>query len=180
MSRKNIIKIVFIMVMGVLAAPAAAAPINYALGGTVTASSSWAGNGPANVIDGNSSTVWNSGGFLLAWIQIDLGVSQMINEVDAFVVQSPAGNTVHNLYLDNVLMHTWNQVTSNGDLLTWVLPAATNVQLIKLETVTSPSWVAWGEISVLGNAAQVPAPTAFVLLALGLVAVVSMKKYQSA
>src|SRR5438046_5341669 len=61
----------------------------------VTASGSWGGNVPGNAVDGNSATIWNSGGWATQWIQLDLGRTYAIRKIRLQVAQSPAGTTNH-------------------------------------------------------------------------------------
>jgi len=172
----KVMQIILLVSISTTASSTFATPINYALNGTATADNSWNGHVPNNTIDGNNSSYWNSGHFPSAWIEIDLGAEQEIAEINAFVGQLPAGNTVHNIYLDSTLSHTWNQFTDAGDILTWVLPTKINAQLIKIETVSSPSWVSWGEISVLSEVSAVPVPAAAWLFGSGLIGLIGIKR----
>jgi len=176
MDINKVMKFVLVASMSMQASSVFATSINYALNGTAIADSSWNGHVPENAIDGDNTSYWNSGHFPSGWIEIDLGVSLGIAEINASVAQLPAGNTVHNIYLDNVLSHTWNQFTDAGDLLTWILPTNTNAQLIKIETVSSPSWVAWGDISVLNEVSQVPVPASVWMFGTGLIGLIGVKK----
>ena len=118
---------------------------------TVTASSFYQESIPANAIDSDEKTSWNAGAHPFQWININLGAEQEISEITALVVQSPSGFTAHNLFLDDVLSHSWNEETENGQVLTWALPEGVIAQNIRIETNTSDSWVAWSEISVFGS-----------------------------
>ena len=176
MSNSKVVKFMLIALVSMQASPIFATSINYALNGTATASSSWNEHVPENVIDGDNTTYWNSGRFPSAWVEIDLGASKDIAEIKASVAQLPEGSTVHNIYLDNVLSHTWSQFTDVGDLLTWVLPTNTDAQLIKIETISSPSWVAWGDISVLNEVSQVPVPATIWMFGTSLIGLIGVKK----
>ena len=152
-------------------ASASATVINHALTSTATASSSYLANTPNLAADGNTSTLWNSGGHT-AWINFDLGSAKSISKITGLVIQNPSGATEHQIYLDNILSHTWSGITTNGDLLTWLLPTATTVQNIRIQTSSSPSWVAWAEVSI----AEVPVPAPLVLMGLGILAIGITKK----
>lgn len=151
---------------------ATATVINHALTSTVTASSEWLTNTPDLAADGDTSTLWNAGDFPIQWINFDLGSAKSISKITGLVVQTPSpADTIHQIYLDNLLSHTWSGITANGDLLTWLLPTATNVQNIKIQTTVSPSWVAWAEVSI-EEEIPVPAPAPLALMCLGLAALV--------
>lgn len=131
--------------------------VNLSLNSTIKASTTWEDNLPEKAIDGNAATGWNSGvgsvssGGTLQWIEIDLGSRKEITEITALVDQDPAGDTVHNVFFDGVLSHTWSGATDKGDQLAWALPESIKAQKIRVETPTTPSWVAWYEISITGS-----------------------------
>ncbi len=63
------------------------------------------------------------------------------------------------MFLDNILSHTWQGNTKTDDELTWTPPAGARAQEVRIETVSSPSWVGWKEISIQGpDAAPIPNP----------------------
>ncbi|MBT8152963.1 discoidin domain-containing protein [Epibacterium ulvae] len=140
-----------------------AATVNWALEGTATVS---AGASSASLaIDGDTNTSWNAGRHPFNFIEIDLGQVREFSAVRALVGQRPNGNTLHNVFLDNVLSYTWDQHTSGGDWLTFELPEPTQAQVVRIDTVRSPSWTAWNEIQVLqGDIAPVPLPASALLL----------------
>jgi hypothetical protein len=122
-----------------------------------TASSALAGFPASLAVDGQEGTVWNSGGFPVQWIEIDLGEPYTIASIRLTVEQSPAGETVHRVYGkgpgtggDFVLLTTLSGVTESLDVLDYT-PAEPlrDVQFIRVETITSPSWVGWREIEVI-------------------------------
>lgn len=125
--------------------------VNLASSATVTATGSYLDNVPENAIDSNVDTYWSSGGMAQQWIEIDLGKKQDITEIQLLAEQTPAGKTSHNIYIDNEYIYNWSGETTGGQLLTYVLPQVVNGQTIKVETVVSPSWVAWSEVTILGH-----------------------------
>ncbi len=140
-----------------------AATVNWALEGTATVSRG--GSTAALAIDGDETTGWNAGSLPFHFFEIDLGQQREVSAVRALVGQRPNGNTLHNVFLDGVESFTWDQFTSNGDWLTFVLPEPTEVQFVRIETVSSPSWTAWNEIQILqGDIAPVPVPASALLL----------------
>lgn len=132
---------------------------NYATNSTISASSLSGAHTTAYVADGNVETSWGSGVFPTSWIAFDFGNSKAITEIRAIVDQKPSGETIHQVFLDNILSHTWQGNTKTDDELTWTPPASARAQKVRIETVSSPSWVGWKEISIQGpDAAPIPNP----------------------
>ena len=69
--------------------------------------------------------------------------------------QSPAGPTVHDVYgrsIDGslVLLHRFKGTTQDGMILSYSPPGPwTSFRAIRIQTSSSPSWVAWKEIEIL-------------------------------
>lgn len=133
-----------------------ASSVNVALGGTVTASSTYESSSPANVVDGDPSTLWNAGQGAPAWIEIDLGASCRIDRATLIVEQTPEGPTVHNVSFGTEArefspIEVLSQQTADGQALTCGADSARDgVRFVRVETTSSPSWVAWKEIEVWG------------------------------
>ncbi len=132
-----------------------AAPENLALGREVMASAELK-TGPAfAAVDGSLGTTWNAGAFPAQWIQIDLGFAVPVGLVRLVVAQSPEGPTRHRLYGGETsrslgLLHTFEGSTTDGQVLRFTADADDPpLRFLRIETETSPSWVAWREIEVL-------------------------------
>ena len=119
-------------------------------GTTFSASSSYAGAGPAMAFDGNPATLWNAGAHPIHWIEVDFGSPQELSGIHALVSQSPAGNTVHQVSLDGILAFTWSGNTSDYQWLDHAFAAPQTARRVRITTTSSPSWVAWFEIQILG------------------------------
>lgn len=120
---------------------------------TATASAqATSATGPNNTLLGNPTLVWSSGGFAPQWIEFDLGVNKTISSLKLTVVQSPNGNTVHQIFAGpnsspTALVASVAEVTSDGQILTVTFSEPiSNIRYIRILTVTSNSWVAWGPI----------------------------------
>lgn len=131
---------------------AAGVPRNLALQGTATASAETADGAPALANDGLIETVWSSGGGAPQWIEIDLGSERTIREIHLDVAQDPAGLTTHVISVKGsggmfVPVKTFMLSTEE---LRWLVfkPASplVGVQVIRVETTSSPSWVAWRDV----------------------------------
>ena len=111
----------------------------------------------ALAVDRDYGTIWNSGGGPTQWIEIDLGGEYNISEIRLTTSQYPAGRTTHVIKGksgDNgaqfVLLHTFDGTTNDGDKLIFAPEnALKSIRYIRVETVESPSWVAWREIEVI-------------------------------
>jgi hypothetical protein len=105
----------------------------------------------AFVFDHDPQKPWNSGGSAPGWIQLDLGQSTTITKVRLLTAQNPAGPTSHQI-LGGLTPDSLTPIgTLDGDTADsqWLeLQAKDQVRYLKIVTVKSPSWVAWGEIEV--------------------------------
>ncbi|WNG16110.1 discoidin domain-containing protein [Cystobacter fuscus] len=119
-----------------------------------SAQSSYAGTPPSSAIDGNVGTQWNAGAGPSRWIELDLGGTTVVKKLRLLTSQSPAGQTTHRIYVGNTpapasLVSTLNDVTSDNVWLEVdLLGRGISGRYIRIETVTSPGWVAWRELEV--------------------------------
>jgi F5/8 type C domain len=125
-----------------------------------SASSSASGNPPAYAVDGNPNTVWNSGGYAPAWIELDLKHTVSLAKVRLMVAQDPTGPTTHQLYFGpspapTALIATLSGSTTDMQWLDVDVPGQPSGRYLRVTTTASPSWVAWREIvAVLQPPAQ--------------------------
>jgi len=118
----------------------------------VTASRSLPDQPPENAVDDNAGTNWGAGADPVQWIQVDLQGSYRINEIRLLVGQYPNGNTIHRLQVrisggEYQVVHEFNGSTNDNDWLVYTPDAPLeNVTHIRVQTLASPSWVAWKEI----------------------------------
>lgn len=136
------------------------ASANLAYQKAVTASASLPGEPPANAVDENAESQWGAGRDAPQWIEIDLGQPYDVREVRLLVAQWPEGTTYHRLRGRNAAgsfaeLHVFNQPTAGGDWLIFTPESPVeDVQVLRIDTLSSPSWVAWGEIQVFGEPAS--------------------------
>lgn len=126
---------------------------NVARGCRVTASSSYGSGLPANAVDGDPATQWNAGHHPPAWIELDLGASYSVDRVTLIVEQTPDGPTVHEVSFGNenrefTRVETLSGQTVDGQTLSFAPNSRSGVRYVRIETTSSPSWVAWNEIEV--------------------------------
>ncbi len=132
-------------------------PTNLALNATAYASHALPDQLATNAIDGAPETQWNSGHSPTQWIEIDLGKPSVITSILLTVAQYPEGNTTHQIWVRSTkgtlrLIHEFKGNTVDNQVLEFIpdFPMA-NVQMIRIVTTQSPSWVSWKEIEVLGK-----------------------------
>ncbi|MBN1977946.1 MAG: hypothetical protein JW918_11145 [Anaerolineae bacterium] len=129
---------------------------NLAFGKPVIASRFLPEEPPERAVDGQP-TQWGAGNHAPQWIQIDLGAPATVRQVRLVVSQWPAGETVHQVWgggpgEDLRLLHEFRGYTEENQVLDFV-PAAPleRIQIVRIITLASPSWVAWKEIEVIGE-----------------------------
>jgi len=119
---------------------------------TITAAT--ASNGPDSVafaFDHDPQKPWNSGGVAPGWIQLDLGQPTTIKRVRLLTAQNPPGPTSHQILGGPTPDNLAPLGTLDGDTTDaqWLeLQVKGQVRYLKIVTLKSPSWVAWGEIEV--------------------------------
>jgi hypothetical protein len=132
---------------------------NLAYGKPVTASRSLPAEPPENAVDDNSGTPWGAGDHPVQWLQVDLQGTYRVTEIRLLVAQYPAGNTTHRVQVrasdseTYQTVHEFNGSTNDND---WLVlqpdEPLENVAQVRIQTIASPSWVAWKEIQVYGEA----------------------------
>ena len=131
-------------------------PVNLALDAHMTASSSIAGSEPGKAVDGDPDTIWSAGAGPPSWIEIDLGTSQQIASIRLTVSQYPDGATRHRVSCAaspggaRQTLSTQTGSTRDLDVLDVALDPPVSCRTLRIETLASPSWVAWREIEVFG------------------------------
>jgi len=129
-----------------------------AYGKPVAASRSLSAEPPKNAVDDDVATQWGAGEGPVQWIQVDLEGSYRITEFRLLVAQYPAGNTIHRVQVRSLssdtfqTIHEFNGSTNDNEWLVFAPDTPLeNVAQIRIQTVASPSWVAWKEIQVYGE-----------------------------
>ena len=128
---------------------------NLALGKQVRASSSLPDQPPSGVVDGMSDKWWGAGAHPPQWIEIDLGEPKAIRLIRLIISQSPAGETVHQIWGGKThdqlqLLHEFKGNTVDNQVLEFNPSSPLlDIRYIRVVTIQSPSWVAWKEIELL-------------------------------
>ena len=120
----------------------------------VVASTSLPSNPPRMAVDGDLDTHWGAGADAPQWIEISLEAENTVSIVRMVVDQFPAGPTRHIIWgrtADGELVELAQVVgdTDMFDELEVEIEATVPVVGVRVETVESPSWVAWREIEVI-------------------------------
>ncbi len=113
-----------IELFGVWASDEDASPFNLAAFASVQVSSELGDSPGEFAIDGQISTIWNSGDFAPAWIELLLPEPALIFEVRLGVAQTPSGATRHRVEFgsgagDLSTVHTFDADTAGGTWLSW-------------------------------------------------------------
>lgn len=131
---------------------------NLAYNKAVSASRSLPEEPPEFAVDEIADTQWNSGADPQQWIEIDLENNYQINEISLLVAQWPEGNTIHRVQVRNtteddyITVHEFSGSTQDIDWLIFTPESPLkDVRYIRIQTIVSPSWVSWKEISVKGE-----------------------------
>jgi predicted amidohydrolase YtcJ len=124
--------------------------------GGVSASAALPSNPPAFAIDGDLETHWGAGADAPQWIEIDLAAGQTVVMVRLVVDQFPPGPTRHIIWgrtADDELVQLAEVEgdTDMFDVLEVEIDEPIPVVAIRVETLESPSWVAWREIEIMSR-----------------------------
>jgi hypothetical protein len=130
---------------------------NLALDAYTRASSALPNEPSELAVDGLGGTQWGAGADAPQWFEIDLGTPAKIHEIRLQVAQYPEGETKHTVLVRNAsgsfqAAAVFDQFTRSEE---WLVFRPENplegVQVVRVETAYSPSWVAWKEIQVFGE-----------------------------
>lgn len=129
---------------------------NVALQATTIASTTADGFPAQNVADGTPS-YWNSSSLAPQWVQLELAAPADVETIVLTVAQNPPGPSTHQLWVRQVggeltLVHTFDGVTNEGDILTFQPDEPLmGVDIVKVFTtrLSNNLWPAWHEIEIL-------------------------------
>lgn len=117
----------------------------------------------ADAVDGDPSTWWSSGDGPPQWIEIDFAAEVTISAITLTVSQDPPAAATHVFSSDGQTLLEMTQETADFDQIELVPEEPwTEVQRLRIETIDTPSWVAWREIEAFGEVtgeAEVAGPT---------------------
>lgn len=128
---------------------------NIALGKPARASRSLKSNPPRMAVDGLIGNWWGAGAFAPQWIEINLEAPFTISKFRLIPSQSPDGETVHRIWGRGPqggykLLYEFRGFTRDGQALEYSpSPPVEGIQFVKIQTISSPSWVSWREIEII-------------------------------
>ena len=132
-------------------------PVNLALRKPVTGTGPGT-DPPERLVDGKWEVGWNSGSFAPQVVEIDLETSSTIHSIRLLTGQSPNGETHHLIFgwpvgeTEPVLLHEFEGFTTTRQWLSYSPDEPwEQIERIGVGTASSPSWVAWFEIEVIGT-----------------------------
>lgn len=108
---------------------------------------------PANAVDGTEA-YWSAGSDAPQWIQIALDEPTPFVGMQLLVAQDPPGDTRHRVWAirddgTEFMVTEFAEYTEEDSVLTFALPLPLQeITVVRVETVESPSWVAWKEIEI--------------------------------
>jgi hypothetical protein len=117
-----------------------------------TTSGTYSGTAAFGGFDGDSSTIWNSGGWAPAWIQAWIWDYTRVHEIDLTMLLDRPGTSYNRLKIRTA--SGWQQVTdfagqSEGDYVRLIWTGNADINAIEVDTDSDPSWVAWRDIMIL-------------------------------
>ena len=115
------------------------------------------GNGGELAVDGNPGTWWSAGADAPQWIEVDLGAVYNIKSIRLVISQFPSGLTVHTVRGKGesaqdsyVVLYTFEGITDDSQALAYTPTQPwQGIRYLRIETLDSPSWVAWREIEII-------------------------------
>lgn len=122
----------------------------------VEASASLPDHPPGHAVDGDLETHWGAGADAPQWIEVPLGEEEAVQSVRFVVDQHPPGPTKHVVWgrLASGELVELGQIEMETEMFDELIIEADDtwsVVAIRVETVTSPSWVSWREIDIVAN-----------------------------
>ncbi len=130
---------------------------NLALGKPARTSASVDAESAALAVDGWNSSAWESGGEPRQWIEIDLEGEHTIHGIRLVPSQFPEGPTVHVVEMASAdgpmsVVHAFEGDTADSQPLTHQFAEAlVGIRYVRVTTTSSPSFVSWYEVAVLGE-----------------------------
>ena len=107
--------------------------------------------------DGDLDTLWNAQNFAAQWIAVTLDSLYVVDRIELVVAQAPAGPTSHVIWLGNgsgvrtLYKRLADIHTEDGQTLTIEISPPRPLDDLLVQTLESPSWVAWREVRVFGT-----------------------------
>lgn len=118
---------------------------------SATASGTYSSFVPANAIDGNTGTAWNSGGFAPQWIYADLGEKRPISGVKILAGTGlPSGITYYDIQVSDDAL-SWTSVAKASSSALWgVTNISASGRYVRLYVTSHSggSWIALHEFQV--------------------------------
>jgi PASTA domain/F5/8 type C domain len=144
---------------------------NVALDKPATASAYAPDHPPHDAVDGNLFSYWSAFS-PPQWFEVDLLAPYPLNKIRLAITQLPDGFTVHRVLVKGPQpgdsyreLVQFSGGTVDQQVLEWSGAGSwvDGVQFVRIETSTSPSWVAWREVETYTNCADVATGTTYTL-----------------
>ena len=107
-------------------------------------------------LDGDPKSYWSSDQHAPQWFSVVLDDLYLVDRIEIVVAQAPAGPTTHELWLESgsgmrTLYKRLTDVhTEDGQTISVDIEPPRIISGVSINTLHSPSWVAWREVRVFG------------------------------
>ncbi len=125
------------------------------------------GTEPEAAFDGNDETAWTTGAAPAPqWIEVDLGYAATLKSIRLLTFQDVAGPTDHRVTVcgadgtERELVRFTGETTDRQWLEHAAATAVSDVRVIRVRTLATPSTIGWREIQVELGAGETPKPSA--------------------
>ena len=107
-------------------------------------------------LDGDPKSYWSSDQHAPQWFSVVLDDLYLVNRIEIVVAQAPAGPTTHELWLESgsgmrtLYKRVTDVHTEDGQTISVDIEPPRIISGVSINTLHSPSWVAWREVRVFG------------------------------
>ena len=125
-------------------------------GKPVIASNTHSSSSTSYITDGKNETAWNAGNGAKQFVEIDLQSECEISSLKLNPEISPSGKTSQEIWMQNnnnnwSLAESLDLQLSSGNVIERKYDHLKNIRKVRIQTNSSPSWVAWREIEIYGK-----------------------------
>ena len=107
-------------------------------------------------LDGDPKSYWSSDQHAPQWFSVVLDDLYLVDRIEIVVAQAPAGPTTHELWLESgsgmrtLYKRVTDVHTEDGQTISVDIEPPRTISGVSINTLHSPSWVAWREVRVFG------------------------------
>ena len=107
-------------------------------------------------LDGDPKSYWSSDQHAPQWFSVVLDDLYLVDRIEIVAAQAPAGPTTHELWLESgsgmrtLYKRVTDVHTEDGQTISVDIEPPRIISGVSINTLHSPSWVAWREVRVFG------------------------------